>query len=339
MNQGQGANLWLAVGGMISLMVHVIGGLAVLGVSDDEIGAADQPRSAMLDQAQELDEPVPGIQDSTSVSINWLGFAEPTETSGQVSETEQPALSMAPMGEPSEQAPAEESEALRQSAPSQRAPVGPAQGEALTAATPTAPEDLNPAPSLAIKPQESDRVVPAGQGALQLNPWGLPPAPERVEGPPAGGSESDSDAMDQGQGSQSRPEEGAQSGADDIQGMPSDRESVATALKEATNLTQWSKPLARKGLEIKTVRPRFRTATLLTRLPRNPVVMVSFGPGGRVVHAEFVRDGRRIYNSGSRDVDEPLLDAVYKWRATGKELESLGKDERIEFAIRIMLRR
>ncbi len=340
MNQGQGANSWLMVGGMVSLFVHLIGGLAVIGVSDPDPGQALQsfPLPPGEDQTQDEDKPVLGVEDSTSVSINWLGFADPTEHRGQLSDTEQPALSLAPMGEPSDQPAAAPTQTQTQDSPSQRAPVGPASGQALTAATPTpTDEPLEPAPSLAVAPLESETLVPAGQGALRLSPWGLPPPPEQVAAPPAGGSESDSDAPDAGQGKE-QTRESAAPGGDDIPGLPSDRESVATALKEATNLIQWGKPLARKGLEIKTVRPRWRTTTLLTRVPRNPVVMVSFDPDGRVAHAEFIQlNGRRL-NSGSRDVDGPLLDAVYKWRATGKELKKLGKDDRISFAIRVVLR-
>ena len=214
----------------------------------------------------------------------------------------------------------------------------PSPSEALAAASPTTSEPGEPVPSLAIQPQEAEQSVQAGEGALRLNPWGVPAAPEQTPGPPAGGSPEDGQAAETGKASQAQEETPpAPTGADDIPGLPSDRESVATALREATNLTQWGKPLARKGLEIKTVRPRWRTTTLLTRLPRNPVVMVSFGADGKVKRAEYVLyEGRRL-STGARDVDEPLLDAVYKWRAKGKELEALGEGETVSFAIRVVL--
>ncbi len=341
MNQGPTSNPWLLIGGLISLAVHLAGGLAVIGSSAGAPGSGDAPKSSMLDASENPPEPTLGMQDSTSVSINWLGFAEATpQQQGEISDTEQPALSMAPVGEPSEQRAAQPRRSEAQDAASKRAPVGPAQGEALTAASPPSPQELEPAPSLAIAPRESANTVPAGEGALRLNAWGLPPAPEQVQAPPSGGSPRESpQQQDQGKGEQDTTEEGAQAGADDIAGLPSDRESVATALKEAVDLDDWSKPLARKGLEIKTVRPRWRTTTLLTRLPRNPVVMISFGKDGRVVKAEFIRHEGRTLHTGSREVDEPLLDAVYKWRATGKELEQLKDGDTVSFAIRIVLRR
>ncbi len=340
MNQGYTTNPWLLIGGLISLVIHLAGGLAVLGSSASMGGSGDAPKSSMLDGSEDPPEQALGMQDSTSVSINWLGFAEATpDQQGEISDTEQPALSMAPMGEPSDQRAPQPNRSQAQDAASQRAPVGPATGEALTAASPMSPQELEPAPSLAIAPRESQNAVPAGEGALRLNAWGLPPAPERVQGPPSGGSPDESTRQAQGQGEQSEPDEGANAGADDIAGLPSDRESIATAIREATDLADWSKPLARKGLEIKTVRPRWSTTTLLTRLPRNPVVMISFGKDGRVDRAEFIRHEGRVLNTGSREVDEPLLNAVYKWRATGKELETLTDGDTVSFAIRVVLRR
>lgn len=341
MNHGHSANTWLAVGGMVSLILHLVGGIALLEARHAAPGSGEALQRSALDQAQDPDRIELGVQDSTSVSINWLGFADPTEHRGELSETEQPALSMAPVGAPSEPTPPSQAQTPSPSAPSKRAPVSdtPSPSEALAAASPSTPDPGEPAPSLAITPQEADQSVQAGEGALKLNPWGVPPAPESVDGPPAGGSPQDGDAGESGKANNPEQAKPAPSGADDIPGLPSDRESVATALREATNLTQWGKPLARKGLEIKTVRPRWRTTTLLTRLPRNPVVMVSFGADGKVTRAEYVKyEGRRL-STGSRDVDEPLLDAVYKWRAKGKPLESLGKGETISFAIRVVLRR
>lgn len=334
--------LWLVVGGVVSLGVHLVGGAALLQAHNASPSSRTSLTRAALDQTSESRPIVLGAQDSTSVSINWLGFADPTEHRAELGETEQPALSMAPMGEPSEPTPPSPLGRAEPSAASARAPLSesPAPAQALMASRPEGAEPGEPAPSLAITPREGDPGIDAGEGALMVNPWGVPPAPERVQGPPAGGSDEDGRAEENSGAASTEEASSAPAGADDIPGLPSDRESVATALREATDLTQWGKPLARKGLEIKTVRPRWSTATLLTRLPRNPVVMVSFGPDGRVKRAEFLRldDGRRL-STGARDVDEPLLDAVYKWRATGEALKNLGEDEVVSFAIRVVLRR
>jgi hypothetical protein len=339
MNQNAGANSWLVAGGVISLLLHVIGGLAFVTVPPGSARSGQSPDAAMQEANPSPPEILPGIEDSSSVSINWLGFSEPTAHAGELSETEQPALATAPMGERAE--PGQSSTSQVRATASPRAPVGPLQPEAaqtaLTPTTPEAPEATEPKPSLAIQPREAEVTLVPGQEASRVSPWGAPPVPERAPGPSAGGAPTPSQDPDEGE--QAQADQGAPAGGTDLAGELSDRESVATAIREATDLTEWGKPLARKGLEIKTVHPRWSVTTRLTRLPRNPVIMVSFGPDGRVVHAEFVRHQGRLYSSGSRDVDEPLLDSVYKWRATGKPLEALGPKDRITFAIRVVLRR
>ncbi|MFI4897808.1 MAG: hypothetical protein ACIARR_08280 [Phycisphaerales bacterium JB059] len=339
MNQGAGANSWLVVGGVISLLMHLIGGLAFVSTPPSDARPGTSPDAAMQEASEAPPEIVPGIEDSSSVSINWLGFSEPTAHTGELSETEQPALATAPMGEEAEPGQTSTRQPLATASP--RAPIGPLQPEAdRRALTPTAPEAreaIEPRPSLAIEPLEAEVTLVPGEEGARVSPWGAPPFPERTPGPSAGGTPTPSPQPDEGE--QAEAEGGAPAGGTDLAGQPSDRESVATALREATNLTEWGKPLARKGLEIKTVHPRWSVTTRLTRLPRNPVIMVSFGPDGRVAHAEFVRFKGRVFNSGSRDVDEPLLDSVYKWRASGKPLEALGPKDRITFAIRVVLRR
>lgn len=99
-------------------------------------------------------------------------------------------------------------------------------------------------------------------------------------------------------------------------GDPQDREATAASIERAT---RWEigQPLAAAGLRIATVPPRLTPLTRVTSRPKDPVVRIRFGRTGRVVSAEFLR------SSGHRDVDQPILDAVYRWRATGKALEAL----------------
>lgn len=121
--------------------------------------------------------------------------------------------------------------------------------------------------------------------------------------------------------------------SDDPPGELSDRESDFAAIQEAVTV-RFGRPLSTKGLEIKTVRPRYSQYTKLTATPRSPVIKVRFDQTGRVVSAEYVR------TSGYTDVDRPLLDAIYQWRAAGSTLELLGKPGRpkfVELTFRIIL--
>jgi hypothetical protein len=84
------------------------------------------------------------------------------------------------------------------------------------------------------------------------------------------------------------------------------------------------RPAAGQGLEVITVRPRFSVTTTLTTDPQRSSIDVVFGRDGSVLKAAFL-DGE---TTGYKEVDGPLLDAVYRWRAKGKALLDLppGRD-------------
>ena len=48
-----------------------------------------------------------------------------------------------------------------------------------------------------------------------------------------------------------------------------------------------------------------------------------FNALGRVAYAEFLREPGRVYSSGSVLIDEPLMNAVHRWRAKGSRIEAL----------------
>ncbi|MFK7759006.1 MAG: hypothetical protein AB8C13_03555 [Phycisphaerales bacterium] len=127
------------------------------------------------------------------------------------------------------------------------------------------------------------------------------------------------------------------------QGILSDREVAATRIKNALDYDPRKPniPVAGKGLEIKTVRPRYTTAVRLSALPKNPVVLIYFNAQGKVVKAEFLRERSVVYSTGIRGVDEPLLSAIYQWRAKGSEIDQLDPGDPkslVEVSIKIVFR-
>jgi len=119
-------------------------------------------------------------------------------------------------------------------------------------------------------------------------------------------------------------------------------------LKRAQNIDpkQLHKPIVGKGIEITTVEPRFPASVRFTELPRNPVLIIRFDGSGRVSKVYFLKEKRRIYDTGVRGVDEPLLSAVYQWRAKGKEIDALDPslspddpESYIEIPMRITFRK
>lgn len=105
-------------------------------------------------------------------------------------------------------------------------------------------------------------------------------------------------------------------------GEVSDRESDAAAVRSAVNVDP-GRPAATKGLKINTVRPEWSTTTRIVALPKNPVVRVRFNRAGKVVDANFVDR----YDTGWPDVDGPLLDAIYRWKAEGDRLRELPEND------------
>ncbi len=128
-------------------------------------------------------------------------------------------------------------------------------------------------------------------------------------------------------------------------GAVSDRESTASKLKRALRVEskELNQPIAGQGLEIITVDPRFPASVRFTQLPRNPVVLIRFNATGKVAHVSFLRDEAtgRVYDTGSRAVDEPLLNAIYQWRAKGERLAKLDAADRestLEISMKILFR-
>ena len=104
-------------------------------------------------------------------------------------------------------------------------------------------------------------------------------------------------------------------------GLGDERESDAFTIAETMDYRP-GRPLAGRGLKIITVRPVYSLATLAVRSPRVALVRIVFGREGKVLRASFV-DGR---DAGHRDFNEPLMDAVHRWRAEGSQLLKLPQD-------------
>jgi hypothetical protein len=120
-------------------------------------------------------------------------------------------------------------------------------------------------------------------------------------------------------------------------GETDDREADASSVKRAIEIPlRNGRVAAGEGLELRTVRPRFSTTTLLTSNPKNPVLWIRFGRDGRVADADFVKG----FSSGYENIDSPLKDAVLRWRASGKKLEELppGDGQGVTLIMRIILR-
>lgn len=169
------------------------------------------------------------------------------------------------------------------------------------------PEDFTPLVLVPV-PEKAEAAEAAPEPVIETPqvsrpedaPVGLPAPPKPPAVPPAATPGGDVD--------------------DQFPGDISDRESDATAIKNAI-VVEPGKPVAGKGLQVKTIRPRWAHFTLITASPRNCVVRVAFNRFGKVEEASFLE------STGRADVDRPILDAVYNWTAVGKDLEKLAPPE------------
>jgi hypothetical protein len=117
-------------------------------------------------------------------------------------------------------------------------------------------------------------------------------------------------------------------------GEKSEKEADASSTTKAVEIRP-GHPAAAQGLDITTKRPNFTRLTRVTAYPGNPLLKVTFNAQGIVTKVILLE------SSGVPDVDEPVINAIYEWKAKGKalaELTSADPDSGITFNVRILLR-
>ncbi len=284
-----------------------------------EIGSsmANMPGVPVSVETEEELELRLGILESEAETRNWLGFQTPTEHSGPESPLEQSAMTLEKAPEQPSNEPTEGDQEQGELLEEQRAmllawmdSVREAAGAAVEAVAKGRPAEES-------APEETPIEREGADGQEETEADAREPAPTSAE-------ESAVVAVPR---SAREPAEGDP-------GVISDRESTPAALK-AMPLVSPGRVVAAEGLEISTRRPRWSRATMVTRRPGNAVVWMIFGKDGRVKRAGFVRDKDRIYSTGFPDVDEPLLNAVYRWTAKGRALDELSDDPEDGVTVRL----
>lgn len=191
-----------------------------------------------------------------------------------------------------------------------------------------------PSITLARDARETPPINAPGSAASTGGARGASPSGAQT---PAPGTSAPPQAVDETAKPKDEPVDLSKQGAGGERepGVASDRDADAASIRNAI-LASPGRPLAAKGLRIQTVRPQFSAYALATANPDDVVVRIWFNAQGRVAKAELLQ------SSGRADVDRPVLDAVYNWRATGEPLKVLlnsDPDARIELVFRVTLRR
>jgi hypothetical protein len=280
-------------------------------------------------------EITPGIDASDAETETWMGAPRATAHEARKSSVAQPALSRSPGAfgpEQSMEATSHDEEAReaqqelqQQDRRDEQARQDPREARAREDAT--GERHTTPAGAQEVVGVDITgllRALPRGFD-VSMRPSDLdPPAPEQqavigtVRREAADGMRAQQRFEQSSSASQSR-----QSGAIDKRpGAESDSESPASAIQETMSFRP-GMPLAREGVTIRTVLPRFSTSTrMLSRATRNPIVIVTFNKQGKVVEAKYEPER----STGSDEWDAPLLDSIYRWTATGKKLRELAGD-------------
>ncbi|MBL0928303.1 MAG: hypothetical protein IBJ11_11740 [Phycisphaerales bacterium] len=179
----------------------------------------------------------------------------------------------------------------------------------------------------AAAPSESRAEAAPTPDSLVLNPMTLFPLPQPLASP--------------ARQIQPRPSpppqpaaQPAAGGAPGGSGRQSDRDSEP-ASTQTIGREQFGQPLAARGLRILTRSARFSYYTQLTARPRDPLFRLHFGRDGEVKNVEILR------SSGYPDIDRPIIDSLWRWRAEGEALKSLleppAKPSTLAFEFRILL--
>jgi hypothetical protein len=178
------------------------------------------------------------------------------------------------------------------------------------------------------KPQEQPAPQPGAPAAPAQPSATAAPAQPAAPNQPQPPAQQAADAAPAQPDSQPGSKPGPKSSGD-----ISDRESEASSTIDVPP-SKWrnGRPLAAKGLNVRTQRPIFDELTSVTAAPENPIIEIEFDREGVPKKCTILQ------SSGTSLVDQPILDCLYRWRASGSQLAKLPEGKTLKFRIRMLLR-
>ena len=279
--------------------------------------------------------PEAGIDESRHLTVSWIGYDEYKQHIAELAAVDQAAFTT-PIGEVEDEEPVPPAPppSPNAAAPSESTPDETEPGESTAQEAPTENDIETPRPVEATEPPP----VPPRSGPEDIPiPARSDPTTDPQAGAPKESSAESAPLPETTDDSQSPAEPGAPSIATGEPKTPrdaevSDRDSIATSTMDVPlDAATRGRPVARKGIE---VIPRWNEATSLQRaLPRavgNPVVELTFDDAGKPANVRLVR------GTGSADVDHLVRSSLYRWRARGKDIDSLEDDGTLAMRFRIV---
>ena len=115
-----------------------------------------------------------------------------------------------------------------------------------------------------------------------------------------------------------------------IDAESSDRDSQATSMVRITS-EQWKsgKPLAAQGIVLRPRRPSFTANQLVTNVFSDLVAQLHINNQGKPQTVVI------LYSTGSQSIDRSLESSLYRWRASGEQIEKLEDGKTLSITIHI----
>jgi hypothetical protein len=285
------------------------------------VESPDAPRTEPVDPTEPI-QPSPAIEPSPVVPQNPADGTQPVPPAQDPSRTDP---TVAPRTDPDD-SPVGPVEKPTSPAPTGSQPNTPPRDPADPEATSVRPP--NEAANTAPTPRTSD---PSDASSNSVNPEASP-TPSPADGTQGGGVEGPQPV----DGATSTPTTPAPTGAPgDTVSRPgdlSDRESDPTSVLDVPAIHwQNGRPLAAKGIVLRPVRPRFTTLNYVDGVARNPIGELVLGRDGVPQTARIVR------SSGNPGADEAIRAALFKWRASGAQLDRLKPGATVTIRLRIVM--
>ncbi len=116
--------------------------------------------------------------------------------------------------------------------------------------------------------------------------------------------------------------------------VSSDRDSEATSLIHVLP-EDWKagKPLAAQGIVLKPKRPKFLPTQLVASRPGNIVADLYFDKQGKPLNVVI------LLGTGSTSINRTIENSLYRWRASGDQIEALEGEETAKITIHILFSR
>lgn len=335
---GGSRRLWLAAG--LSPLLHLLGAAVVVSAGAGTLRSEpSDPEHSEPPSPEERTTPL-GIERSKAATITWIGFETPTEHAARQAETEQPALTLdapaqppQPPHPPTPQAQATERPPIESERPTTEVVEREPAEEPVESATPEEVATAEPVPDPVPEPADEPTPDPLAVPVPEASEAGLMPVIEAllarfVVAPPPAQREAE-EAAEQTpppaqESAQATPTAPAPSspppppppGLSEKNAEPSLKAADAVSLTKPV-IVRPGRPAAAEGLEIQTRHLRLSLYTQVITESTRARVVATFNREGRVTKVEWVK------RTGNKDVDEPILDCVFSWRAKGRALEDI----------------